>query len=164
MTKQEIKDLIAAKIAGQGNQVDIGNALAEVLNALADNVDAAQQAANNIKVLDLTPYAEQIENNEPIPGTDELIGALYEASVIKIGDALYPLLGLYPSDSPVQYIYDNLITYCPEGYQVRLFSGAYGSALFALNKTIDSGSLYIPVIVKKGGMGESFVWFYYAEY
>lgn len=36
MTKQEIKDLIAAKIAGQGNQVDSGGALAEILNAIAD--------------------------------------------------------------------------------------------------------------------------------
>ena len=36
MTKQEIKDLIAAKIAGQGNQVDIGGVLADILNALAD--------------------------------------------------------------------------------------------------------------------------------
>lgn len=36
MTKQEIKDLIAAKIAGQGNQVDIGGVLADILNALVD--------------------------------------------------------------------------------------------------------------------------------
>jgi hypothetical protein len=36
MTKDEIKALIAAKIDGQGNQVDIGGALAQVLNAIID--------------------------------------------------------------------------------------------------------------------------------
>lgn len=38
MTTNEIKAIIAEKIAGQGNQVDIGNGLAEVLNALADSI------------------------------------------------------------------------------------------------------------------------------
>lgn len=36
MTTNEIKDLIASAIAGQGNQVDAGGKLAEILNALAD--------------------------------------------------------------------------------------------------------------------------------
>lgn len=36
MTKDEIKALIAAKIDGQGNQVDIGGTLAQVLNAIID--------------------------------------------------------------------------------------------------------------------------------
>ena len=37
MTTNEIKDLIASAIAGQGNQVDAGGKLAEILNALADS-------------------------------------------------------------------------------------------------------------------------------
>lgn len=42
MDKQEIKDLISAKIAGQGNQVDSGGALGKVLNEIIDNIpDAA---------------------------------------------------------------------------------------------------------------------------
>ena len=36
MTKDEIKTLIAEKISGQGNQVDIGGVLAEILNELVD--------------------------------------------------------------------------------------------------------------------------------
>lgn len=36
MTKDEIKTLIAEKISGQGNQVDIGGALAKILNELVD--------------------------------------------------------------------------------------------------------------------------------
>lgn len=38
MTKDEIKTLIAEKISGQGNQVDIGGALADVLNELVDSM------------------------------------------------------------------------------------------------------------------------------
>lgn len=43
MTKDEIKTLIAEKISGQGNQVDIGGVLAEILNEL---VDASAPAYN----------------------------------------------------------------------------------------------------------------------
>ena len=38
MTTNEIKAIIAEKIAGQGNQVDIGGALASVLNAIIDSI------------------------------------------------------------------------------------------------------------------------------
>ena len=47
MNKQEITALINAKIAGQGNQVDIGGALAEILSELAG-------AAAPIEVTDIT--------------------------------------------------------------------------------------------------------------
>ena len=38
MNKDEIKALISAKIAGQGNQVDSGGALDEILNAIVDAI------------------------------------------------------------------------------------------------------------------------------
>lgn len=47
MDKQQILDLIAAKIAGQGNQVDIGGVLADILSELAS-------AAAPIEVADIT--------------------------------------------------------------------------------------------------------------
>ena len=40
MDAQQIKDLIASKIAGQGNQVDSGGALSTILNAIVDAVAA----------------------------------------------------------------------------------------------------------------------------
>ena len=44
MTKDEIKTLITEKISGQGNQVDIGGALDDVLNGIVDSlVDAPQE-------------------------------------------------------------------------------------------------------------------------
>ena len=47
MDRQQILDLIAAKIAGQGNQVDIGGVLADILSDLAG-------AAAPIEVADIT--------------------------------------------------------------------------------------------------------------
>lgn len=38
MTTEQIKDLIASKIAGQGNQVDSGGALSTILDAIVDSV------------------------------------------------------------------------------------------------------------------------------
>lgn len=38
MTPQEIKELVSKKIAGQGSQVDIGGALAEILNGIVDAI------------------------------------------------------------------------------------------------------------------------------
>ncbi len=56
MTTQEIKDLVSAKIAGQGTQVDAGNALAEVLNAIVDAIPEGGGAscANLIEVTSIT--------------------------------------------------------------------------------------------------------------
>lgn len=38
MTKEELKKLVADKIAGQGTQVDLGNALPIILNELIDRL------------------------------------------------------------------------------------------------------------------------------
>lgn len=56
MTPQEIKARIAAKITGQGNQVDIGNGLSEILNEIIDLIPEMPetvlmvQSANNTTV------------------------------------------------------------------------------------------------------------------
>lgn len=42
MTKQEMLATIAEKIAGQGNQVDCGGALSEILNALVNGAIAVE--------------------------------------------------------------------------------------------------------------------------
>ena len=55
MNKEEIKALIAAKIAGQGNQVDAGGALAEILTELANA--SKQIEVTNIEAL----TAEQLD-------------------------------------------------------------------------------------------------------
>lgn len=55
MTKDEIKALISAKVAGQGDQVDAGGALSEILNALCDAVDSAPKAVVVKETLSSTP-------------------------------------------------------------------------------------------------------------
>ena len=52
MTKQEIQALINAKIVGQGNQIDSGGALAEILAELT-------HAAKPIEVADITALTDE---------------------------------------------------------------------------------------------------------
>ena len=71
MTKDELVALINAKIAGQGNQVDIGGVLAEILTGLAG-------ASASIEVADITKLsAEQLDGLQvgskvvKVTGTDK---------------------------------------------------------------------------------------------
>lgn len=59
MTTQEIKDLIASKIAGQGNQIDIAGALPKVLTAIAENAKFNKEATITVKV-----YGYKLNDNE----------------------------------------------------------------------------------------------------
>lgn len=56
MTKEQLIALINAKIAGQGNQIDIGGALADILLDLAD-------AAASIEVTDITKLTDDQLNS-----------------------------------------------------------------------------------------------------
>ena len=55
MTKDEIKALISAKVAGQGDQVDAGGALAEILNGIIDAIPSGDADA---AIVDLSEYNE----------------------------------------------------------------------------------------------------------
>lgn len=52
MTKEEIQALISAKVAGQGNQVDSGGALATILDAIVDAIP--EGGGSDIKPIVLT--------------------------------------------------------------------------------------------------------------
>ena len=61
MTIQELKDLIQAKIAGQGNQIDIGGALSPVLIGILDGLAAIHNIESVVVTVDGgvgTPSAE----------------------------------------------------------------------------------------------------------
>ena len=47
MTTQQIKDLVAAKIAGQGNQLDLGGGVGEAIIGLCDALDGITPPCNN---------------------------------------------------------------------------------------------------------------------
>lgn len=52
MTKEELKELVATKIAGQGNQVDTGSTLPAILNGIIDKL---------FEGVDLSAYAKKVE-------------------------------------------------------------------------------------------------------
>lgn len=59
MSKQEIQELIMTQVAGQGNQVDIGGALANILLAILD-------FAGTIPVTDITNLSgDQLDQMQP---------------------------------------------------------------------------------------------------
>lgn len=66
MSIQEIRDLIAKKIAGQGTQVDVGGGLAAILNGILDLIPPALPAALlDIPNIDSVSYeAEEITRGE----------------------------------------------------------------------------------------------------
>lgn len=69
MTKQEIKDLIAAKIAGQGCQLDLEGAVAAALDAIVDLMpDAGLVVEGSIAGAEFTPGEGQ-------PSFDDAVAA-----------------------------------------------------------------------------------------
>lgn len=72
MTTQQIKDLIAQTIAGQGNQVDSGGKLAEILNAI---VDAVEQGGGSEPLV--IPSSEFL--NEGVIETEATYNSILEA-------------------------------------------------------------------------------------
>lgn len=75
MTKEEMKALVSAKIAGQGNQVDLGNALPELLNAIVDSLPERAPIT-----IDLTGY--ELTN----PLETDVTDAIPQGYEPKIGD------------------------------------------------------------------------------
>lgn len=111
MTKEEMKTLIAEKISGQGNQVDIGGALADVLNELVDamggepvvhqvTIQSAEDVTQDVNI-DFAPilgeYISFILDGEEF--TRGQIISVSEGSDSKMGcvctmgdDAVFPML------------------------------------------------------------------------
>lgn len=80
MTTQEIKDLIASAIAGQGNQVDSGGKLAEILNEI---VDVASQGGGESSILTL-PNAFSLGSSTTYGDTYEQIAQALEITVEQV--------------------------------------------------------------------------------
>lgn len=79
MTKQEIKELVSKKIAGQGSQVDIGGALAEILNGIIDIAGAKKvEVPMLITFEDLTKAQAAAE----LQISESDLDSLFEADVV----------------------------------------------------------------------------------
>ena len=79
MTKQEIKELVSKKIAGQGSQVDIGGALAEILNGIID-----MAGAKKVEVPMLTTFEDETKAQAAadLHISESDLDSLFEADVI----------------------------------------------------------------------------------
>lgn len=82
MTPQEIKELVSKKIAGQGSQVDIGGALAEILNGIIDI------AAGGLQAVEIT---EEITSAEGVEISASRYAELRRAVLLKEGGHYYVL-------------------------------------------------------------------------
>lgn len=89
MTKEEIKALIAERIAGQGDQVDIGGALAEVLDEIVDLAGEGGGGSGSVLKMEtdlstLTSgvalsYATKAEFAEAVGCDESLVDGLFDA-------------------------------------------------------------------------------------
>ena len=80
MTIQEIKELVSKKIAGQGSQVDIGGALAEILNGIIDIADGKKI----VEVPNLTTFEDETKAQAAadLHISESDLDSLFEADVI----------------------------------------------------------------------------------
>ena len=86
MTKTEILEKIDKGLRGQGNQVDIGNVLADILTEIAE-----KSALIDDVIVDMTEYSDAQEISE------EITIKLNKAAIVKRGDVFYSKVNLYDS-------------------------------------------------------------------
>ena len=96
MTTQEIKALVAAKIAGQGNQVDLGNALSDIFDSLCDLIDAGGQGGTAEPLIIEGVYDGDSGTFVPNPGQPRFAEAI---SAINSGKQVY-LSGVWEPTEP----------------------------------------------------------------
>ncbi len=121
-TIDEIKDLIAQKITGQGNQVDVGNGLTTILNGIVDAVKVNVPANITVKV-----HAYKVDGDES--GFEPNAGATGKVIVKgfnELGETL-----------PVQEID---ITLDEEGLAEIQFVANVGDTIGVMAKIADSGA------------------------
>ena len=88
MTKEEIKAIVAAKIAGQGSAIDAASVLPTVIDALCDLVDAqAQQLEKALMPIDIGPMPTAVKEIN-----QEMVNALRSCCAISLGGTIYPQL------------------------------------------------------------------------
>lgn len=135
MSGQEIKDLIASKIAGQGNQVDIGNALPEILDAI---ISAIPTNSDRGPILYDSPYSL----GQTFPDTE----------VSKIGNAFY--LRLHDSDT----VYPKTTVYSSGWFDLHGIANEYGL------QSVSIAAVYGTFIIDNGDLeGGSGVLIFYGK-
>lgn len=110
MNKQEIKDLIAAKIAGQGNQVDSGGALAEILDGIIEAMPSPGLEEKRLKMPESTGIFTDPADIADWIGQFNGINTLNVANLQELHDYFINLLKLNSAD-PIPYFFISIYDY-----------------------------------------------------
>lgn len=92
MTKQEILALIDAKVAGQGNQLDLGGgvveALKEIVNAIPEGGLSPVLPEPTVRISNLTDFSGQTEDfvTVQLSTTVEKLRNIYKQLVVGVGN------------------------------------------------------------------------------
>lgn len=95
MTKEELKNLVATKISGQGNQVDLGNALTTILNELIDTKPERAPITIDLSSFDLSQNVDisSVIPTNYMPQTGDKIyflnSSFYLSMYMYMGDAQF---------------------------------------------------------------------------
>lgn len=136
MTTQEIKDLIASKIAGQGSAVDAGSALPEILNGIVDAIAAIPEPAPVPEGLEADITGWQFGQMGEHSLTNEETVLLKNAVRIKLRNDLFLRQSIVSNEfissilefDEVRYWQPNQIVAVFSNFRVDVSSGnAYGS-------------------------------------
>ena len=65
MTTQEIRDLIASKVAGQGSAIDAGSVLPQILGAICDAIDEGGGGGAE-EILRARPTTSPMQSLQPL--------------------------------------------------------------------------------------------------
>lgn len=114
MDAQQIKDLIASKIAGQGNQVDSGGALSTILDAI---VDAVADAPKPIVIKDAIPIT-----GAPVSALDRA-GFTYEEVLAASQGKRTGVVG-----QNFFYVITRATVYSESEYEIAFYSLVYDGA------------------------------------
>ena len=136
MTLAEIKELISKKIAGQGSQVDIGGALAEVLTGIAEAVEAATPKELEIASVSSFSNYTKAQAAEALGITEAEVDALYSGEYSTVVYSPETLISSYyisikvlgSSSASIQYGEMGGEYYC--GLLFKLADGSYSLTNF----------------------------------
>lgn len=126
MTKQEIKDLVLAKIAGQGTQVDLGGALPSILDAI---VDALPEGG-------ASPIAPEPAITINVEG---LSGATFEDSAETFGISVEELLSL-PNQLVIKTVPGGVLTRTTLNEDGGIVYAEFGSQSVYFHISIDGNN------------------------
>lgn len=151
MKTQEIKDLIASKIAGQGNQVDSGGALFTILDAIVDAVANA-----TLPITEIEGQETSIEGLFKV--NNNMRVALSKALFVKLNEEIWPRQdGLsFHLGEILEPVLDALTATLPSGesYSLSTIFATFGYCTIVNAKSFEEGLIIMCFAAFNSDAGE----------